>query len=177
MKYTIDKLPTYALIKLEEKKVDTRISPELKQLFVLMNTEGINSFILDLSSTDYIDSSGLSSILVANRLCNNSNGYLVLAGLNQNVIKMLEISQLIDKLNIADTVDDAIEAIHLAEIENFDENFNIDDFDDFDDDDFEINEIDDDFDVDFEDEDFDDFSEDFDELGIEEEFRSNDYEY
>ncbi len=159
MKYTIDKLPSYALVKLEEKKVDTRISPELKQLFVLMNTEGINNIILDLSSTDYIDSSGLSSILVANRLCNNSNGYLVLTGLNPNVSKMLEISQLIDKLNIADTVDDAIEAIHLAEIENFDENFNINDFDDddFDDDDFETVEIDDNFDIDFEEDNLDDF--------------------
>ncbi|GIV44947.1 MAG: hypothetical protein KatS3mg035_2070 [Bacteroidia bacterium] len=172
MKYTIDKLPSYALIKLEEKKVDTRISPELKNLFVLMNAEGVNNLILDLSSTDYIDSSGLSSILVANRLCNNSNGYLVLTGLNENVIKMLEISQLIDKLNIADTVDDAVEAIHLAEIEDFDENFNIEDFEDFD-----LDELDEDFDLDFEDEDFNEFDEDFDELGIEEEFHSNDYDY
>lgn len=173
MKYTIDKLPSYALIKLEEKKVDTRISPELKQLFVLMNTEGVNNLILDLSSTDYIDSSGLSSILIANRLCNNSNGFLVLTGLNQNVIKMLEISQLIDKLNIADSVDDAVEAIHLAEIESFDENFNIDDFNDFDDSDFDTNDFDEDFDPELDDEFFDDLDDEFDDLGIEEEFKEN----
>lgn len=175
MKYTIDRLPSYALIKIEEKKVDTRISPELKNLFVLMNTEGVSNLILDLSSADYIDSSGLSSILVANRLCNSSNGYLVLTGLNENVIKMLEISQLIDKLNIADTVDDAVEAIHLAEIEDFDENFNIEDFNDFDN--FDSEELDDDFGLDPGYEDFDDIDEDFDELGIEEEFHPNDYDY
>lgn len=174
MKYTIDKLPTYALIKLEEKKVDTRISPELKQLFVLMNAEGINNLILDLSSTEYIDSSGLSSILVANRLCNNAEGNLILTGLNENVTKMLEISQLIDKLNIAETVDDAIEAIHLAEIEDFDKNFNVDDFDDFNDFDENYNHEDfDELDEDFDDE----FSEEFNQFDIEEEYRTDNYDY
>ncbi len=174
MKYTIDKLPTYALIKLEEKKVDTRISPDLKQLFVLMNTEGINNIILDLSSTDYIDSSGLSSILVANRLCTNSNGYFILTGINPNVSKMLEISQLKDKLNIAPTIDDAIEEIHLAEIENFDENFDVNNFDNYNFDDFDEVNLEENFDDDFEDENFDD-------LEFEDEFRSeyheNDYDY
>jgi len=174
MKYTIDKLPTYSLIKIEEKKIDTRISPELKQLFVMMSAEGVNNMILDLSSAEYIDSSGLSSILVANRLCNNVNGYLVLTGLNPNVQKMLEISQLLDKLHIAENVDDAVEAIHLAEIEEFDKNFNIDYFQD----DFDMNDLDSEFDYNFDDEFKDEFEEGFgDEMGFDDELKRDNYEY
>jgi anti-sigma B factor antagonist len=170
MKYVIEKLPSYALIKIEEKKVDSRISPELKQLFILMNTEGIKNLILDLSTTEYIDSSGLSSILVANRLCNNANGYLVLTGLNPNVYKMFEISQLADKLNIADSIDDAIEAIHYAEIESFDENFDLNDLDD----DFENDDLNEEFDMDYENDEFynDEY---FDEIGLEDEYQKDNY--
>ena len=78
MKYTIDKKDSYTTITIEEKKLDTTVAPDLKSEFVKLNAEGINNLILDLSNVKYTDSSGLSSILIANRLCNSTGGVLVL---------------------------------------------------------------------------------------------------
>ncbi len=131
MKYSIDKQDKYCLLKIDEEKIDSRVAPDLKGQFILMNNEGISNIILDLSATKYIDSSGLSSILVANRLCNNSGGALVLSMISEHVEKMLTISQLIDVLNISESNEEAIEAIYLAEEEEeivFDE----EDFEDLD---------------------------------------------
>ena len=74
MKYTIDKKESYTIITIEEKKLDTTVAPDLKSEFVKLNAEGINNLILDLTNVKYTDSSGLSSILIANRLCNSTGG-------------------------------------------------------------------------------------------------------
>ena len=71
-----------------------------------------------MSNIKYTDSSGLSSILVANRLCGTLNGYLILVGIQDHVTKLIEISQLTDVLNIIPTVEEAVEAIFMNEIED-----------------------------------------------------------
>ncbi|AKD05187.1 anti-anti-sigma factor [Pontibacter mucosus] len=117
MKYTIDKKENYTIITIDEKKLDTSIAPDLKSEFVKLNAEGINNLILDLNEVKYTDSSGLSSILIANRLCNSSNGLLILTGLQDHVMKLISISKLESVLNILPTVEEAIDRVFLHEIE------------------------------------------------------------
>ncbi|MDX5347303.1 MAG: STAS domain-containing protein [Hymenobacteraceae bacterium] len=117
MKYTIDKKENYTIITIDEKKLDTTIAPDLKSDFVKLNAEGINNLILDLTNVKYTDSSGLSSILIANRLCNSSNGMLILTGLQDHVMKLITISKLESVLNILPTVEEAIDRVFLHEIE------------------------------------------------------------
>ncbi|GAB3818783.1 STAS domain-containing protein [Pontibacter rugosus] len=117
MKYTIDKKENYTIITIDEKKLDTSIAPDLKSEFVKLNAEGITSLILDLSNVKYTDSSGLSSILIANRLCNSSSGLLILTGLQDHVMKLITISKLESVLNILPTVEEAIDRVFLHEIE------------------------------------------------------------
>ncbi len=117
MKYTIDKKENYTIITIDEKKLDTTIAPDLKSEFVKLNAEGITNLILDLSNVKYTDSSGLSSILIANRLCNSSNGLLILSGLQDHVMKLITISKLETVLNILPTVEEAIDRVFLHEIE------------------------------------------------------------
>ncbi|ARS35618.1 STAS domain-containing protein [Pontibacter actiniarum] len=117
MKYTIDKKENYTIITIDEKKLDTSIAPDLKSEFVKLNAEGINNLILDLSDVKYTDSSGLSSILIANRLCNSSSGLLILTGLQDHVMKLITISKLESVLNILPTVEEAIDRVFLHEIE------------------------------------------------------------
>ncbi len=117
MKYTIDKKENYTIITIDEKKLDTTIAPDLKSEFVKLNAEGISNLILDLSNVKYTDSSGLSSILIANRLCNSSNGLLILSGLQDHVMKLITISKLESVLNILPTVEEAIDRVFLHEIE------------------------------------------------------------
>lgn len=114
----------YTIIKIHSEKLDTLIAPELKSEFLLTNSEGVVNIILDLSETKYCDSSGLSSILVANRLCKNGNGTLVLAGLQPTVQKLITISQLDTVLNIVPTVSEAIDFMFMESIEKDLENEN-----------------------------------------------------
>ncbi|RDC62440.1 STAS domain-containing protein [Adhaeribacter pallidiroseus] len=117
MKYTIDKKENYTIITIDEKKLDTTIAPDLKSEFVKLNAEGITNLILDLGNVKYTDSSGLSSILIANRLCNSSNGLLILSGLQDHVMKLITISKLETVLNILPSVEEAIDRVFLHEIE------------------------------------------------------------
>lgn len=115
--YTIEKKEKYAQINLKDEKLDSHISPSLKSELVVLNSEGFKNIIIDLTDTRYCDSSGLSAILVANRLCKNSGGTFVLTGLQRSVMKLISISQLDTILNIAPTVSEAVDLLFMEEIE------------------------------------------------------------
>lgn len=117
MKFAIDKHEKYVLLKLNETKLNSLVSPQLKSELILINTEGKRNIILDLSSVKYSDSSGLSSLLVGHRLCKNSEGSFVLTGISENLERLITISQLENVLNITPTVEEAIDFIFMEEVE------------------------------------------------------------
>ena len=111
MEFKIEKLENYTLIQVLEEKLDTHIAPTLKSELVLISGNGEKNIILDLSKCRYCDSSGLSAILVANRLCKNSNGTFVLTGLNDAVERLITISQLDTVLNITNSFEEAVNIV------------------------------------------------------------------
>lgn len=117
MKFSVDKQEKYSLISLNEEKLDSSISPLLKSEFITMNAEGFRNIILDLSKTKISDSSGLSAILVANRLCTGDEGIFVLTGLTEHVTKLVKISQLDTVLTIMPTVAEAVDNVFMHELE------------------------------------------------------------
>lgn len=117
MKFTADKHDSYVLIKLHENKLTSLISSDLKTELVMINSQEIKNIILDLSETVYCDSSGLSAILVGNRLCKNANGCFILTGLNDHVKKLISISQLENILTIIPTSSEAVDYIMMEQIE------------------------------------------------------------
>ena len=118
MKYYIDKQDKYSILELNEEKLDASISPNLKSEMVTLNAEGIRSVVLDMSKVKYTDSSGLSAILVAHRLCKDSGGTLALAGVSEHTLKLLRISQLDNVLTIMPTRQEAVDAVMLIDLEN-----------------------------------------------------------
>ena len=106
-KYDIQQKDNYTVIKVLVEKLDTNIAPALKSELVLIAGNGEKNMIIDLSEARYCDSSGLSAILVANRLCKNSKGTFVLTGLQTAVERLITISQLDTVLNIKDSIDDS----------------------------------------------------------------------
>jgi anti-sigma B factor antagonist len=117
MAFTIENKEKYVLVSSNKDKLDSTISPELKSHFVMANSEGNKNIVIDLSDTRYCDSSGLSAILVGNRLCTGSNGSFILCGVKDTVMKLIEISQLNSILNIVPTVSEAEDYIFMEEIE------------------------------------------------------------
>jgi anti-anti-sigma factor len=114
MEFKIEKHEEFTLIQVLEEKLDTHIAPTLKSELVLISGNGEKNIVLDLSKCRYCDSSGLSSILVANRLCKNAGGTFVLTGLNDAVERLITISQLDTVLNISGSVNEGIALISKA---------------------------------------------------------------
>jgi len=114
MEFKIEKRKNYTFIQVLEEKLDTHIAPTLKSELVLVSGNGEKNIVLDLSKCRYCDSSGLSAILVANRLCKNANGAFVLTGLNDAVERLITISQLDTVLNIAGSLDEALKVFNEA---------------------------------------------------------------
>lgn len=100
-----------AVVHSKVEKLDASNASELKSELVLLNKNGINNIVIDLTKTRYCDSSGLSAVLTANRLCKDTNGQFVLCGLQDNVRKLIEIAQLDKVLTITDNQEQALEAI------------------------------------------------------------------
>jgi anti-sigma B factor antagonist len=117
MSFVIDHKEKYTIIKMDVEKLDSNISPLLKSELVVVNSTGVKNIIIDLSDTRYCDSSGLSAILVGNRLCKNANGTFILAGLQTSVKKLVSISQLDTILKITPTINEAVDLLFMEEIE------------------------------------------------------------
>lgn len=117
MKYTIDKQEKYTLLRLHEEKMDSSIAPSLKSEMVTLHAEGARNIILDLSEVKYTDSSGLSALLVGNRIFQEEGGIFVLACLSDHTMKLIRISQLDSVLNILPSVEESIDAVFMHEIE------------------------------------------------------------
>lgn len=117
MKYTIDKQEKYSLLRLHEEKMDSSVAPGLKSELITLRAEGVKNIILDLAEVKYTDSSGLSALLVGNRIFQEDGGIFILAALSEHTIKLIKISQLDSVLNILTTVEEAIDAAFMHEIE------------------------------------------------------------
>lgn len=107
MNFSKEEKGKYTIITSNVEKLDSTNAPELKSELVLINKNSVNNIVLDMSGSRYCDSSGLSAILIGNRLCKDSGGKFVLSGLQPNVMKLVEISQLNSVLNIADSLNEA----------------------------------------------------------------------
>ncbi|MEM0992039.1 MAG: STAS domain-containing protein [Bacteroidota bacterium] len=117
MKYSVDKKERYTVFSLEEDNLNSLIAPDLKSKFVVLSQEGTENLILNLSGVKFVDSSGLSAILTANRLW-KAIGSFILTGLDQpNVKKLIEISRLDSVLTIIPTVSESIDYVILNDIE------------------------------------------------------------
>jgi len=112
MEFKITKKEKYTLIEVLVDKLDSHIAPSLKSELVLISGNKEKNIVLDLSHCRYCDSSGLSAILVANRLCKNAGGLFVLTGLQTAVERLITISQLDTVLNITSSVDKSEELIN-----------------------------------------------------------------
>src|SRR5690606_20329182 len=117
MKYTIDKQEKYSMLKLHEEKLDSSVAPGLKSELITLHAEGSGNIILDVSEVKYTDSSGVSALLVGNRIVQEEGGIFVLANLSEHTLKLIKISQLDSVLNILPTTEEAIDTVFMHEIE------------------------------------------------------------
>lgn len=112
MNYETTKIGDVTVFKLNETRLDTNISGLLKGEFTkILKLENVKKLVIDLSQVESCDSSGLSAILVANRMLSNGVGQIRLASPNDKVLSLIKITQLDRVLTVTDTVDEAIEQL------------------------------------------------------------------
>jgi ABC-type transporter Mla MlaB component len=102
MKYTLDKSERYSIFRLHEDNLNSILAPDLKSEFVFFR---------------YVDSSGLSAILTANRLWKDHGSFVLTGASSTSVKKLIEISRLESILTIIPTVEESIDYIFMEDIE------------------------------------------------------------
>lgn len=117
MKFTVDKKERYCVFKLDEEKLNSLISANLKSELVILNQEGYRNIICDMSEVTFMDSSGLSAVLIGHRICKESNGTFVLCACQEPILKLIKISQLDSLVNIVPTESEATDFILMEEVQ------------------------------------------------------------
>tara|TARA_R110002072_G_scaffold2815_1_gene22195 strand:- start:12079 stop:12417 length:339 start_codon:yes stop_codon:yes gene_type:complete len=108
MDFIIKQNKETAVVKTNVEKLNAGNVPELKSELLVLSKKSVNNIVIDMSATKYCDSSGLSAILIANRMCKDTNGRFILCGLQDNVSKLVQIAQLDKVLTIVNSEKDAL---------------------------------------------------------------------
>jgi len=94
MKFEIDKQKDKTIFKLETKSLDHNIAADLKAELIFLQKEIDNQFIIDLKDVSKCDSSGLSVLLLSERLEREKKRTLILQNVNANVRDLMKIARL-----------------------------------------------------------------------------------
>jgi anti-sigma B factor antagonist len=111
MKYSADKQDGFLIFRLLEPKLDTLVAPDMKSEMAILGNEGFRNMVLNLDAVSFVDSSGLSAILLANRQCKDAGGKLVVCHAKPAVMKLIQISQLDQILHLTATEEDAVASL------------------------------------------------------------------
>lgn len=117
MKYSVDKQEHYTVFSVQEDNLNSVLAPDLKSKFVVQSNEGVENLILDLSAVKFVDSSGLSAILTANRLWKNIGSFVLTGVAHPAVKKLIEISRLDSVLTVIPTVEESKDYIMMEVLE------------------------------------------------------------
>ena len=99
--YIIEECEGFTSVQLLQTRLDAVIANRLKSELIILSGLGQRNIVLDLERCSYCDSSGLSVLLVGNRLCRNAGGVFVLRNLAPQVERLINISHLDTVLAIA----------------------------------------------------------------------------
>lgn len=117
MKFTLDKKDRFSVFKLNEPNLNSLVAPDLKSEFIFLRNEGVRNLIFDMTDVEYVDSSGLSSILTANRLWKDYGSFIITGIHHPTVKKLIEISRLDTILTIIPTMQEASDYVFMETIE------------------------------------------------------------
>ncbi|GAB3746027.1 STAS domain-containing protein [Spirosoma pomorum] len=117
MNYSIEKNEQYALVRLAESAFEGDVPTTFETLSRSLFREGYSNIIVDAASVETIDEDGISAIRKVNRQCTNEEGLLIVVTKNEDLIDEIDASNLGD-LTILPTVEEAVDAVFMNELEN-----------------------------------------------------------
>ncbi len=109
MKFSIENQDNVVIFQLKNLNLDSEISAQLKAKLLILIQPDIEALIIDLTNVEYVDSSGLGALLLAQRQMKEFGMTIILVGVSENVQSMFRISQIHDVFLYADTIRDALD--------------------------------------------------------------------
>lgn len=89
-------------------RLDSSNSPELEHLLTEQLEAGCQRLVLDFSGLDYISSAGLRVVLLVGKKLRASKGKMVLAGLQDMVREVFDMSGFLVLFAVADSLDEGL---------------------------------------------------------------------
>lgn len=111
MKYTIEYSDNIVIFTLKNDILNSRISAEFKAELLIICQPDIKALVLDLTTVESIDSSGLGGILLAYRQLHEHEIPIILVGVQEMVRTIMNISQIGNQFVFCDTVEEATQYI------------------------------------------------------------------
>ncbi len=117
MEFKLEKNEQYALIELKETALTQENHADLEKIVRQLFREGYGNIIMEFNQIVDLDGYGISVIRKANKICLNELGLLIIVTKNQEIIDQLDAAK-IEELTVMPTVQEAIDAVYLNELEN-----------------------------------------------------------
>jgi anti-sigma B factor antagonist len=99
----------HLVITLKESRLDAAIADQFKSTLVQLIDSGSNRLVLDLSSVDFIDSSGLGAVVSVLKGV-GAHGSLRLCGLQDGVMSIFKLTRMNQVFSIHPTAEAAVAA-------------------------------------------------------------------
>ena len=119
MNFIIENKKDLTIFRIQEKRLDASLAPELKSQILMLVAEGKKYLIIDLAQVDTIDSSGIGALLIAHRHTAEHEGFAAFIGVHGNVKDLLQMMQLHKQLYIFSSVQEVLR--NLEEVEETEE--------------------------------------------------------
>jgi len=110
MHFTIEQEDATTIFRLKEPRLDSLNASQLKAEFLILAQPDVETLIVDLSEVGYVDSAGLSALLLAERQQAEHQGVVRLVGVNDSVASLLRLTQLDRVFPTFNTIDEALDA-------------------------------------------------------------------
>ena len=89
-------------------ELDMATAPQLQDQITDLLDRGRNRLVFDLTDVSFCDSTGLSVFVRAKNSCDESGGVVRLAAPQRGVLRILEVSGLVEVLQTYPSVDEAV---------------------------------------------------------------------
>lgn len=109
MIFSIQKNDSHTCISVKAENLDASVAPGFKSELVLIIENGERNILVDLSGCRCSDSSGMSALLLGERLCRGVNGKFVICGLTRTIKEKLDLARIDSLMLFADTREQAEE--------------------------------------------------------------------
>jgi anti-sigma B factor antagonist len=98
------------ILSLEEKRLDSRLAVDFKDMVSELIKDGNRLLVFDLSAVDFIDSSGIGCLVTCLKLM-GPKGRIVIWGLKPPVESMFKLTRMDRVFTLCSTEEQALEAV------------------------------------------------------------------